>query len=161
MKLIKTPFILVIIFLLFDSCQSNSGTLNVDEKATYLVSERTISGNLPFSDAVIYDNVIYLSGKIGVTIENKLAEGGIGPETKQALTRIKEFLEANGSSMDHVIKCTCMLADMQEWGAMNEEYIKFFPNNKPARSAFGASSLARNARVEIECIAYLSNQQQQ
>lgn len=159
MKLIKTPFILVIFFLLIDSCQSNSESSISKKKATYLVSERNISGNLPFSDAVIYNNIIYLSGKIGVTSENKLAEGGIGPETKQALTRIKEFLESNGSSMDHVIKCTCMLADMQEWEAMNKEYIKFFPNNKPARSAFGASSLARNARVEIECMAYLNNQE--
>ena len=159
MKLLKISFILALFFLLIDSCQSNSESSISNEKATYLVSERTINGNLPFSDAVVYNNIIYLSGKIGVTSENKLAEGGIGPETKQAMKRIKEFLEENGSSMDNVIKCTCMLADMQEWEAMNIEYIKFFPNNKPARSAFGSSSLARNARVEIECMAYLNNQQ--
>ena len=51
-----------------------------------------------------------------------------------------------------------MLADMNEWADMNEEYIKFFPKNRPARSAFGTSGLARNARIEIECMAYLNDQ---
>ena len=51
------------------------------------------------------------------------------------------------------MKCTVMLADMAEWGAMNEVYAEFFPENKPARSAFGASGLAADGRVEIECMA--------
>ena len=158
MKPMKMPQILLINILLIASCQSNSEVSNSNMNATYIVSERTVSRNLPFSDAVIYDNVIYLSGKIGMTSENELIEGGIGPETKQAMARIKAFLEEKGSSMDNVIKCTCMLADMNEWEEMNEEYIKFFPKNKPARSAFGASGLARNARIEIECMAYLNDQ---
>jgi 2-iminobutanoate/2-iminopropanoate deaminase len=61
-------------------------------------------------------------------------------------------LEAFGSSMDRVVKCTVFLADIAEWPAMNEVYRTFFPN-KPARSALAASGLALNARVEIECIA--------
>ena len=56
--------------------------------------------------------------------------------------------------MDKVVKCTVFLADIAEWGAMNEVYTTFFPN-KPARSALGASGLALDARVEIECIAVL------
>lgn len=158
MKSMKMSQILLINILLIASCQSNSEVSNSNINATYIVSERTVSRNLPFSDAVVYDNVIYLSGKIGMTSENELIEGGIGPETKQAMARIKEFLEENGSSMDNVIKCTCMLADMNEWDEMNKEYIKFFPKNKPARSAFGTSGLARNARIEIECMAYLNAQ---
>jgi len=55
--------------------------------------------------------------------------------------------------MDDVVKCTVFLADIAEWGAMNTVYATYFPGNKPARSAAGASGLARNARVEIECIA--------
>jgi len=51
------------------------------------------------------------------------------------------------------VKCTVFLADMQEWGAMNEVYATFFPRHKPARSAVGVSGLARNGRVEIECLA--------
>ena len=57
--------------------------------------------------------------------------------------------------MNDVVKCLVMLADMSEWGKMNEAYVTFFPKNRPARSSFGASGLALNARVEIECIAVL------
>ena len=55
--------------------------------------------------------------------------------------------------MDRVVKCLVMLADMAEWGAMNREYVTFFPDHLPARSAMGASGLALGARVEIECMA--------
>jgi 2-iminobutanoate/2-iminopropanoate deaminase len=67
-------------------------------------------------------------------------------------------LEANGSSMDRVVKCLVMLADMAEWGAMNRVYVTFFPNHLPARSAMGASGLALGARVEIECMAVVGPQ---
>ncbi len=58
-----------------------------------------------------------------------------------------------GLTMNDVVKVTVMMADMSEWAAMNEEYVKAFDKHLPARSAFGASSLAMSARVEIECIA--------
>jgi 2-iminobutanoate/2-iminopropanoate deaminase len=59
--------------------------------------------------------------------------------------------------MDRVAKCTVFLADIAEWAAMNEVYVEFFPTNRPARSALGASGLALGARVEIECIAVLDD----
>jgi reactive intermediate/imine deaminase len=106
------------------------------------------SARTPFSEGVRYGGVLYLSGKLGVRPER-----GIQPETRAALQSIKDALERHGSSMDRVLKCTVMLADMAEWGAMNEVYAEFFPENKPARSAFGASGLAADGRVEIECMA--------
>jgi reactive intermediate/imine deaminase len=108
---------------------------------------------LPFSDAVRVGHMLYLSGQIGTDSTGRLAPGGIAPETRQTLENIKAVLERNASSMDRVVKCTAMLADMAEWGAMNEVYVTFFPVHKPARSAFGASGLARGARVELECWA--------
>jgi 2-iminobutanoate/2-iminopropanoate deaminase len=59
--------------------------------------------------------------------------------------------------MDRVVKCTVFLADIAEWGAMNEVYVTYFPKNKEARSALGVSGLALNARVEIECIAHIDD----
>ena len=56
-------------------------------------------------------------------------------------------------SLEKVFKCTCMLADIKDWGEMSIEYKKFFTKNMPARSAFAGSGLALNARVEIECWA--------
>lgn len=78
----------------------------------YLTSER--SKNLPFSEAVRVGNMLYLSGQIGVDSSGKLAEGGIAGETRQTLENIKAALERHGSSMDRVIKCLVMLADMNE-----------------------------------------------
>jgi len=109
---------------------------------------------LPFSDAVKVGNMLYLSGKIGnIPGTSQLAKGGITGETRQALENIKASLEEYGSSMDEVVKCTVFLADINEWGAMNEVYKTFFPVNPPARSALGSSGLALNSRVEIECLA--------
>jgi len=71
------------------------------------------------------------------------------------MKNIKKVLEQNGSSMDNIIKCTCMLADISEWSRMSSEYVKFFPNHKPARSAFATTGHALGARVEIECIAHV------
>ncbi len=104
----------------------------------------------PFSPAVKVGNTLYLAGQIGLTADIK----GIGPETQHALTLIKGVLEKANSDMDHVVKCTVFLADMKEWGAMNDVYKTFFREGHfPARSAFGTTGLARDARVEIECIA--------
>jgi reactive intermediate/imine deaminase len=129
--------------------------VHVDQAAEveYLQAPGTEDLGLPFSSAVRVDNTLYLSGAIGVipgTLD--LAEGGIQGETRQTMENIKETLETFGSSLDKVVKCTVFLADMAEWGAMNEVYRTYF-DNPPARSALGASGLALEARVEIECIA--------
>jgi len=108
----------------------------------------------PFSAAVVANGIIYLSGQIGIdTATGKPMEGGIGPQTKAALEIIKELLGQQGASMSDVVHCTVMLADIQEWGAMNTVYMTYFPTNPPTRSAFGTSGLALGARVEIECQA--------
>ncbi len=108
---------------------------------------------LPFSEAVRVELMLYLSGAIGIDESGAVVSGGIEAETRRALANIRSVLERHGSSMDRVVKCTVMLADMQEWTAMNRVYVEHFPTNLPARSAFGTSGLALSARVEIECIA--------
>ena len=114
------------------------------------------SASRPFSDVVRVGNILYLSGKLGTDNSGKLAPGGITAETKQALENIKAVLAANGSSIDNVVKSTVMLADMKEWADMNSVYTTYFKKDRmPARSAFGVTGLALNARVEIECIATL------
>lgn len=100
------------------------------------------------SAGVRYGGLLYMSGKLGVR-----GERGIAPETRAALTTMKNQIEEFGSSMDRVLKCTVFLADMAEWTAMNEVYKEFFPDNKPARAAIGVNGLAADARIEIECVA--------
>ena len=111
---------------------------------------------LPFSEAVRVGDLLFLSGQIGTDANGKLVTGGIAAETRHALANIGAVLARHGSSIDRVVKVTVMLADMGEWSAMNVEYIKFFSQHLPARSAFGTSGLAFGARVEIECIALAS-----
>ena len=122
--------------------------------AGYQVKEATApQPDRPYSDAVRAGNLLFLSGKLGTLPgTRKLAAGGIEGETRQTLENIKAVLEANNSSLNRVVKCTVMLADMKEWEAMNGVYRTYLPH-KPARSAFGANGLALDARVEIECIA--------
>jgi 2-iminobutanoate/2-iminopropanoate deaminase len=112
---------------------------------------------LPFSDAVRVGGMLILSGQIGTDSTGTVVPGGIAAETRQTLENIRAVLERNGSSLDRVVKCTAMLLDMTEWGAMNEVYVTYFPGPKPARSAFGASGLALGARLELECWATVAD----
>ncbi len=108
----------------------------------------------PFSDGVRVGNMLYLSGALGTEPGTPtLVSGGIAAETDQALQNIGQLLKANGASLDTVVKCTVMLADIVDYAAMNATYVKHFPGPKPARSTFAASGLALGARVEIECWA--------
>ena len=124
-----------------------------DKPVVQYIAPAGAAATLPFSPAVRVGNLLYLSGQLGTDSTGKLAAGGVEGETRQALTNIKRLLEQNGSSMDHVVKCLVMLADIGEWARMNTVYVTFFPVHKPARSAFGATGLALGARLEIECIA--------
>jgi reactive intermediate/imine deaminase len=118
----------------------------------YFTSER--SRQLPFSDVVRVGDLLFVSGQLGVDDQMQLVPGGIQAETRKIMERLRRLLERHGSSMSRVVKCTCMLADMGEWPAMNEVYVSYFPPDRlPARSAFGVNRLAFGARAEIECIA--------
>ncbi len=108
---------------------------------------------LPFAVAVRVDDMLYLAGQIGDDDSGALAPGGIEAETRQALENIRDVLERHGSSLDRVVRCVVMMADITEWQRMNEVYITFFPRNRPARSAMGVNGLVLGARVEIECTA--------
>ena len=141
----------VILILVLVSCKSQQTAVQAPS-VEYLTSDEL--ANRPFSEAVRVGNWLILSGQIGVDRETgALPPGGIKPETKQTMENIKRTLEKYGSSLDQVVKCTVMLADISEWSAMNEVYVTYFPNHKPARSAFGTSGLALGARLEIECWA--------
>jgi len=143
---------LLLAFSLLVGCEIH---VDQDPEVEYLLMPGMEDLNLPFSSAVRVDSTLYLSGNVGnMPGSLDLAEGGIEGETRQTMENIKSVLEQFGSSMDEVVKCTVFLADMDEWGAMNAVYKTYFVN-PPARSALGASGLALDARVEIECIAVL------
>ncbi|MGK0221043.1 MAG: 2-iminobutanoate/2-iminopropanoate deaminase [Limisphaerales bacterium] len=127
--------------------------------AQYLNPPGADNLDLPFSDAVKVGNMLILSGKLGtIPGTTKLVPGGIKAEARQTLENIKTSLERYGASLEDVVKCTVMIADIAEWPAFNEVYVTYFPGPKPARSAFGANGLAFGGRVEVECWAELPSE---
>ncbi len=124
------------------------------QAAEFLNPPEEAALGLPFSDAVRVGDLLILSGKLGTlpgTME--LAPGGITAESKQVMENIKTSLERYGASMQDVVKCTVMMADIDEWADFNAVYVTYFPGPKPARSAFGAAGLALGGRLEVECWA--------
>jgi 2-iminobutanoate/2-iminopropanoate deaminase len=105
---------------------AGAGLLYAEETGSieFLNSGKVLPANLPFSEAVRVDNVLYLSGQIGIVPGSvKLAAGGIKAEAKQTMENIKTSLEAHGYSINDLVKCTVMLADISEWEAFNEVYL--------------------------------------
>ncbi|XP_071964278.1 2-iminobutanoate/2-iminopropanoate deaminase-like isoform X2 [Antedon mediterranea] len=97
---------------------------------------------------------MYVSGQLGMNPETlNLVPGGIGPETEQALKNMGAVLRAGNIDYSHVIKCTVMLADINDFNEMNTIYSNYFSDNRPARVAFQAGALPKGARVEIDAIA--------
>ncbi len=111
---------------------------------------------LPFSESVRVGDLVFLAGQLGnIPGTRRLADGGIAGETRRAMDNIAAALARHGASTADVVKCTVFLTDIDEWAAMNEVYVTYFPRHKPARSAVEVGGLALGARVEIECIAAL------
>jgi 2-iminobutanoate/2-iminopropanoate deaminase len=108
----------------------------------------------PYSQAIKTGGFVYASGQIPIDPKTgQFVPGGIAEQTEQVLRNLSAVLEAAGSGLDRVIKTTVYLTDMQEFGAMNEVYGKFFGSEPPARATVQAAALPINAKVEIDCIA--------
>lgn len=118
----------------------------------YLNEDKTSTA--PYSDAVRVGSTLYLAGNLGLDKDGNLVPGGITAEAEQTLQNLKHVLEHNGSSLDRIVNCEVMLADIKERDAFNEVYKKYWPPlHFPARHAFGVTGLYAGARVEIACVA--------
>jgi reactive intermediate/imine deaminase len=125
--------------------------------ALVLEPSGVLPAGLPFSEGVAVGDTVFLSGQIGNRPgTTELAGPSATDEFRQVMENIATALRANGLSMQHVVKCTVMLADMADWPAFNEVYVGYFEEPYPTRSAFGTNGLAFGARVEVECIAVRS-----
>ena len=108
----------------------------------------------PYSQAIRTGGLVFCSGQIPIdTATGEFVEGGVAEQTDQVLKNLGAVLKAAGTSLEKVVKTTVFLADMNDFGAMNEVYGKYFSSNKPARPTVQAARLPRDARVEIECVA--------
>jgi 2-iminobutanoate/2-iminopropanoate deaminase len=117
-------------------------------------TDKVPPARVPLSQAIKAGDWVFVSGQLGNDPTTKrLAEGGIGPETRQVCENLKAVLEAAGSSLAKVVKVTIYMVDLGEVMPMNEIFSQYFPVEPPARTTFECTRLVGNARVEIEAIA--------
>jgi 2-iminobutanoate/2-iminopropanoate deaminase len=107
----------------------------------------------PYSQAIAVDGLVYTSGQIAITPEGVMLQGSVEEQTHQVLKNLSAVLGEAGSSLQDVIKTTIFLSDMSDFDRVNEVYMIYFKEHKPARSTVAIKSLPKNALVEIECIA--------
>ena len=108
----------------------------------------------PYSQAIEANGFVYASGQLPIDpATGAFPEGGIKEQTRQSLLNAQAILREAGLDLCNVVKTTVLLADIADFGTMNEVYSEFFSQPYPARSAFAVKDLPKGAMVEIECIA--------
>lgn len=108
----------------------------------------------PYSQAVQVGNMLFASGQLGIDpATGNFVEGSVKEQTIQAFKNVKAILAEAGYDIDDVVKTTVFLADMADFGAMNEIYASQFEGTFPARSAVAVKTLPKNGLVEIEVVA--------
>ena len=108
----------------------------------------------PYSQAIEANGFVYASGQLPIDpATGNFPEGGVAAQTRQSILNAENILQAVGTDLKHVVKTTVYLADMADFGAMNEVYAQFFSEPFPARSAVAVKDLPKGALVEIEVLA--------
>lgn len=107
----------------------------------------------PYSQSVLYGNILFSSGQIGINPETGEMENTIELQAEQVMKNLGAVLEIYGASYENVIKTTCFITDMDDFAVFNEIYGKYFSSHKPARSCVAVKSLPKGALCEVEIIA--------
>ncbi len=109
----------------------------------------------PYSQAVISGNMLYASGQIPLNPETGEIPEGVEAQARQALTNVKNLIEAAGGSMDNVVKTSVFIKDMNDFAKINEIYAEFFTEPYPARSCVEVARLPKDVLLEVETITEL------
>lgn len=110
----------------------------------------------PYSQAVIFNEIVYCSGQIALIPETmEIIEGGIEEQAEQVMKNLLEVLKTAGSDFSKVLKCTIYLESMDDFSVVNGIYGARFPENPPARETVAVKTLPKNVLVEISCVASL------
>lgn len=108
----------------------------------------------PYSQAIRAGGLVFTAGQLGNDpATGELVDSDVQAQAAQALANLRGILEAAGSGMDRIVKATVFLADIADWPAVNEVYMREVPEPYPARSAFAVRDLPKGGRVEIEVVA--------
>jgi 2-iminobutanoate/2-iminopropanoate deaminase len=107
----------------------------------------------PYSQAIQVGDMIYTSGQIPLTPQGELVEADIEKQTHQVLQNVRAVLEAAGSGLDHVVKTTLFIKDMNQFQQINAIYAEYFGDHQPARSCVEVARLPKDVLIEMEVIA--------
>lgn len=109
----------------------------------------------PYSQAIVTGNILFCSGQIPINPETGNIPEGVEAQAEQALTNVKNLIEAAGSSIDNVVKTTVFIKDMNDFAKINEIYAKYFTEPFPARSCVEVARLPKDVLLEVEAIVEL------
>ena len=109
----------------------------------------------PYSQAIISGNMLFTSGQIPINPETGEIPEGVEAQARQALTNVKNLIEASGGSMDKVVKTGVFIKDMNDFAKINEIYAEFFTEPYPARSCVEVARLPKDVLLEVETIVEL------
>ena len=108
----------------------------------------------PYSQAIESNGLIFTSGQIAIDPNtNNLIDGDVVAQAKQVFENLKAVLEAAGSGLNHVVKTTIYLKNMDDFGQVNEIYAQYFGQAVPARSTVEVARLPKDVLIEVDCIA--------
>lgn len=111
----------------------------------------------PYSQGIIFGNLIFVSGQIGKDPNSNELAKGIKEQTLRIFSSIKEILKSADSDLENVLKVTVYLKNMDDYPVMNDVYASFFKKPYPARATVQVAKLPKDALIEIECIAFIKN----
>lgn len=109
----------------------------------------------PYSQAIVAGNILFCSGQIPINPATGEIPSGVEAQAEQALTNVKNLIEAAGSSIDNVVKTTVFIKDMNDFAKINEIYAKYFTEPFPARSCVEVARLPKDVLLEVEAIVEL------
>jgi 2-iminobutanoate/2-iminopropanoate deaminase len=109
----------------------------------------------PYSQVIKAGGFLFLAGQIPLTSENVMNEGDVDAQAHQVMKNLQAVLEKAGATLNHVVKTTIFLADLNDFEAVNQVYAQYFQEPYPARSTIQAARLPKGARLEIDAIAIL------
>ncbi|HPZ44299.1 MAG TPA: RidA family protein [Bacillota bacterium] len=148
----KFKMLTTILFLLTSSL--TTAACSGPAQKTVFFSKQAPEAIGPYSHGVRTGNLIFTSGQIPINpATGEIVSPDIRVQTKQALENLKNVLQAGGSDLDHVLKTTLYIKDMNDFSAINDVYGSYFKENCPARSCVEVSALPKGALIEIEAVA--------
>ncbi|REH00516.1 Rid family detoxifying hydrolase [Flavobacterium aquicola] len=138
--------VLFLVTILFVSCTNT--------KSIVIVNHSNLPKPIgPYSHSTSFEDLIFVSGQIGIDPKTNTLKNGIEEQTVQIFENLKSVLENNNSDLDHIAKTTIFITDINQFETVNKIYGNYFQNHFPARSTIEVVSLPKKAEIEIECIA--------